>query len=177
MPGKTVLAFCICLQFCIGQTSSFNKLLVPFMDIPCKMMPIIGTDIEQRRYSVAGELANNLAITPTNGICAIIELVQFPTGYGNIRVIHSAIDIALERCFQLRTGLSHLNGLFTSGNLLHPLRADADKYRFSNCQPSGSKLQQLVLPCRKYTHRPKSRHRTHSLQSGIPGFPRERGEA
>ena len=44
-------------------------------------------------------------------------------------------------------------------------------------QPSGSMLQQLVLPFRKYTHGPKSRHRTHSLQSGIPGFPRERGEA
>lgn len=48
---------------------------------------------------------------------------------------------------------------------------------FSHSQLSCSMLQQLVLPCRKYTHRSKSRHHIHILQSGSSGFPRECGEA
>lgn len=43
---------------------------------------------------------------------------------GKVRVL-CAIDIALERRFQLRAGLSYLDGLFTAGNLLAPLRSNA----------------------------------------------------
>ena len=38
------------------------------------------------------------------------------------------VDVTLERCFHVRPGLSHLYGFFAGGDLLAPLRADADKY-------------------------------------------------
>lgn len=81
------------------------------------------------KYPVTGKLANDLA--------AAVKLWPWIVRRNEVLVRifwQRAVDIALKRRFQLRSGFSHLNSLFAVGDLLHPLGADAQHNSLTHSQ-------------------------------------------